>query len=376
MPIVAALFEQTSVRQAFLRPLRVSLLRSTPSPRCGPSFAAGQYGRLHSRVVCAVRPPEQSQHASRAEISAKSPHTHIPTADTSLHLSPTSTLFVLNFITVLWGTQHAVMKSTLEALSPQALNLLRFSLASLLALPSLPLPTPANRSIYKTGLELSFYLFLGYALQAQSLLTTSASRSGFLLYLNVKFVPILGRFLYGRSISALTWASAAMALTGTVLLTWDGTPPNTGDLGSVAAALASAMFILRLESAAKLPADSVNSVALLGVSVLCGAWCLASPPSQLLPGNGTELSAILYLGIVTTALSNYLQTVAQRYISPERAAVVFALDPVYGALFASVWLGEHIGTQGIIGAAVIVFAAMISNWEVIARKKRSGGDTT
>ncbi|KAI0564780.1 hypothetical protein FGB62_23g26 [Gracilaria domingensis] len=358
---------------AFSQPLRLSFPRYHAFALCSTSVGSASFGQRSKCVVCTLKPPEHPPSSSQVSISAKGSDTPISNSDSShssFQLSPVSTLFVLNFVTVLWGTQHAVIKSTLDALSPQALNLLRFSLAALLALPSLPAPTKGNENVYKAGLELSLYLFLGYALQAQSLLTTSASRSGFLLYLNVKFVPILGRFLYGRSISALTWASAAMALTGTLLLTWDGTPPNVGDLGSVAAAVASALFILRLESAAQLPAASVNSVALLGVTALCGMWCLTSPPSQLIPSNSAEVGAILYLGVVTTALSNYLQTVAQRYISAERAAVVFALDPVYGALFASVWLGERIGTQGIVGAAVIVFAAMVSNWEVIARKKR------
>lgn len=277
-------------------------------------------------------------------------------------------------MTVLWGTQHAVIKSTLDTLSPQSLNLLRFSLATVLSLPALPRPSAQNWATYKSGLELSLYLFLGYALQAQSLLTTSASRSGFLLYLNVKFVPILARILYGRRISWLTWSSAALALSGTLLLTWDGTAANWGDVGSVGAAVASAMFILRLESAAQQAAGAVNAVALLGVSVLCAGWYALSAPSALFPDSGQGVAAVLYLGVVTTALSNYLQTVAQRFVRAERAAVVFALDPVYGALFAATWLGERIGVQGLIGAGVIVFAALVSNWEEVVRGIQKGED--
>ena len=84
--------------------------------------------------------------------------------------------------------------------------------------------------------------------QAIGLQLTSASRSAFLLYLNVKLVPVLAFLLYGRSVPARTWASAAIAVLGTGLLTYDGNPPNAGDAWSLAAALSSAFFILRLEA--------------------------------------------------------------------------------------------------------------------------------
>ena len=65
------------------------------------------------------------------------------------------------------------------------------------------------------GAELGIYTTLGFAFQSIGLETTTASRSAFLLYLNVKFVPFLALFLLGRSISKNTWTSAFLALTGT-----------------------------------------------------------------------------------------------------------------------------------------------------------------
>jgi drug/metabolite transporter (DMT)-like permease len=41
---------------------------------------------------------------------------------------------------------------------------------------------------------------------------------------------------------------------------------------------------------------------------------------------------ILYLGWVSSALCNYLQTLGQRTISAERAAIIYSLDPVYGGI--------------------------------------------
>ena len=104
---------------------------------------------------------------------------------------------------------------------------------------------------WRAGAELGVWTFLGFALQAIGLETTTATRCAFLLYLNVKFVPLFAFLIYGRSIPGSVWASAAAAVTGTFLLCRDGSAFNSGDAWSLAAAAASAMFILRLESHGK-----------------------------------------------------------------------------------------------------------------------------
>lgn len=332
---------------------------------------------LH-RIVCRNAGPRRTPPSASSGRSSQSKSPSLPVS-----------LALLNLTTVLWGTQHAVIKLAVTDIDPSTLNLSRFLLAALISLPALPgLPT-SPRAFFKTPLfrhasELSLYLFAGYALQSAALLTTSASRSAFLLYLNVKFVPLLARLVYARPIPALTWASAALALGGTLLLTYDGSPPAVGDAFSVAAALASALFILRTERACSAPGvtpAALNAATLAGVSVLCGAWALGSYALGL-GGNGaasltswegglasvvatlaaspSTVAAVIYLATVPTALCNYVQAWAQRGVTAERAAVVFALDPVYGALFAWLLLGETLGAQGVAGAATIVVAAVLS----------------
>lgn len=38
---------------------------------------------------------------------------------------------------------------------------------------------------------------------------------------------------------------------------------------------------------------------------------------------------VLYLGAVATGLCNYLQTLGQRTVPAERAALIYSLDPIY-----------------------------------------------
>jgi drug/metabolite transporter (DMT)-like permease len=80
----------------------------------------------------------------------------------------------------------------------------------------------------KAGAELGIYTFLGFAFQAIGLETTTASRSAFLLYLNVKLVPFFAAIFLKRKIEASTWISALFAVVGTSLLSTDGGPLNVG----------------------------------------------------------------------------------------------------------------------------------------------------
>ena len=164
----------------------------------------------------------------------------------------------LNAATLIWGSQHALIKDAVDFVSPASLNAARFSIAALVSLPALLSPSPAaageeadsTARTWRAGAELGCYTFLGFALQAIGLEFTTASRSAFLLYLNVKLVPLLALVLYGRKSTARAWTSAALAFAGTALLSSDGSPPNVGDAWSLAAAAASAGFILRLEALA------------------------------------------------------------------------------------------------------------------------------
>lgn len=368
------------------------------------------------------------------------------TASLELFGIPIQSIILLNLVAVIWGTQHAVIKTVVGGgvgdgtdSTAAYFTLARFGLAAALAAPYTPgwgqrelqqqnlaveqstdgknvnyVPTDesnedsiinttsAGRLAWKYGAELGLYMFLGYAFQAIGLETTTASRSGFLLYLNVKFVPFLSYLIFGRTIRRGTWISALVAFCGTALLALDvGAEETTtsastitaalsvGDLWSIAAAASSAMFILRVESASKaIPKSSeLNAATLWIVALLSLLWTMVVSLSESSDGGSvggeggiqinnasvvhaiqllsqrtystisTHLLPLIYLSGVTTALANYLQSKAQKDISAERASVIYAMDPVYGAIFANVLLGETLGGVGLVGAFLIVVAA-------------------
>eukprot|EP01038_Epipyxis_sp_PR26KG_P012622 gene12622-16925_t len=304
--------------------------------------------------------------------------------------------FLLNFVAILWGTQHVVIKSSLDDYSTSSLlNFWRFTLSSLLFLPSFIAVLKEKKvDTMKAGMELGLYTFLGFGFQAIGLETTTASRSAFLLYLNVKIVPFLAAIFLKRSISLSTWISAALALTGTYLLSTDGGPMNPGDLWCICAAFASALFILRLEKfSISYGAADLNAVSFTtgSVAILCSFWLsgdiyfgnfhsLLESNTQYDINNGNNFFdkmtillptiiqeftnnpwPVLYLGVITTGLCNYLQTIGQRKVSAEKAAIIYSIDPVYGAFFSKIFLGEEFGLQSVFGSFLIMFGIWFSS---------------
>ena len=302
-----------------------------------------------------------------------------------------ASFFLLNLVAILWGSQHSVIKSVVNDIGNNAstFTLVRFGIAALLTLPYTPgIRSPWSQSTEKEdwrndwrwGIEMGFWMFLGFSFQAIGLGYTTAQKSGFLLYLNVKFVPFFARLLLGREISATTWLSALTAFTGTGLLAFAGSSEvggladfNVGDAWSIAAAAASAMFILRLEKASASVSNSsgLNSTCLWMVTIYASLWTVCqgysvSESELFMEKLSTDLSNLFsthflemfYLSGVTTALANWVQTKAQRDVPAERASLIYSMDPVYGACFSYWILGETLeGPQAWLGAAMITLAA-------------------
>jgi drug/metabolite transporter (DMT)-like permease len=56
----------------------------------------------------------------------------------------------------------------------------------------------------------------------------------------------------------------------------------------------------------------------------------------------------------------FLQAVAQRHVSAEKAAVIYAMEPVFAALFGWLWLSEMLTQRAAVGALIVVSAVVLS----------------
>jgi len=95
-------------------------------------------------------------------------------------------------------------------------------------------------------------------------------------------------------------------------------------------------------------------------------WQNACAAACLLPGfaldpvvpDAREVTLLIVLGVVCTALAHTLFIRSMRVVSAHTASVVAALEPVYGIALAYALLGETPGWRTITGAVLIVGAAL------------------
>lgn len=282
-------------------------------------------------------------------------------------------LLALHVCALLWGTQHAVIKSlVVSSYFPSLINTVRFTLGAFalcLAASCQRSGSPCESGANSVGslllaAELAVWQTLGFTLQLFGLRWTTATRSAILLYLNAPLVPLIARLLDARKeIGRRTWCCALMALGGALVVFLSEGGSNVGDAWSLGAALASAMYIICLGramergqdaarlSAATLAFTSLGSWAVTFVAASQSAYNVFGEVTDLL---GAQMLQLLYLSVAVTALSGWLQAYGQERVPPEQAAIVYTLDAAYAPLFSWMMLGEHLQVLGWLGVALIV----------------------
>ncbi|WP_269533446.1 DMT family transporter [Chitinimonas sp. BJYL2] len=271
---------------------------------------------------------------------------------------------VLLFVTLVWGTTFPLLKSASATLSGVEMSAARFVVAAMVMLPFV---LKARRETWRDGALLGALALTSYVAQAFGLEHISSNRSAFLTSLNVLMVPFLG-LLFGGRISAVMLGAAALACAGIGLMSWEGGGNWLGDGATVICALAYALYTIVLSQRAgkhearQLAATQIIFMAVFGVlwvlgkAAFDGGTALGTLPERLMP----QWWIIVYLGLIATAGMLMLQAWAQRSVSADKAAVIYAMEPVFAALFGWVLLSESLTIRAGLGGALVVVAVILS----------------
>ena len=266
---------------------------------------------------------------------------------------------LLVFVTLIWGVTFIMVKDALNDAGPFAFGTLRFTIAGILTL------AVVNKSIFtltKTeiigGLICGFFLFGGYAFQKFGLLPTSASKSAFITSVSVLMVPIILYLFNIQQVIIKVWFAVMVATIGLyLLLDPRGGMMNWGDIITFGCALGFAVHIIFQGYYVKkkvriLPFFLVQAWVVAGLSFINSL--LFEPVFAI--WSPRLLSALLVTGVLATFIAILLMIWAQQILNPNETAIIFALEPVFAALFAIVFAGELLGFWGYIGGGLIVLA--------------------
>jgi len=272
------------------------------------------------------------------------------------------------------STNFTILKILGDGRSEAAVAATRFSVA---LLPFIALiPKYMDRLSIRSGVEIGLWCALGYITQAMGLQTTEASRGAFLCSLAMIVVPIAKAFM-GAEVRAQIWVAAVTAVTGTGMLIGigggdAGAPgPNGGDVLCAITAIGFGLMFVRMDSWASQPGFSAMGCTAWQVVTLAVCMCLWVLATSGLEGATHEVASILsggpetwgilaWLGFVTTALVLYVETAVMDEVDGAEAGIIFASEPVWATLFASVVLGEAFGPKEQMGAFLILCACLLT----------------
>jgi drug/metabolite transporter (DMT)-like permease len=81
--------------------------------------------------------------------------------------------------------------------------------------------------------------------------------------------------------------------------------------------------------------------------------------------------SLMFSAVLCTAFAFWMQTTTQKFTPAAHIALIFTMEPVFGALTSFLALGEVIGINGIIGGMFIIAAMLISELQWLKKEKES-----
>ncbi|NQZ10426.1 MAG: DMT family transporter [Algicola sp.] len=277
-------------------------------------------------------------------------------------------------VNLIWGVGFLVVDAAINVMPVHTFNAFRFAAATIALIPLMLISRKNNKpeqrqyseiEMIKVGFGLGFLLFLGFSLQAQALLYTTVSNTGFITGLCVPLVPIIGFLLYKTRVGHEVWIGVIAATAGLYFLTiGDKMVFNTGDLlAAISAVCYAAHIALIAKYGAKYCVVELSVIQLASTALYCMLATTAEsilgnnagyPPLYDQLSNPGVIAAIAYSGILASAFAYWVQTASQRLIPPHQIALIFATEPVFAHIAAYFILAEKLGPQGWLGAALIV----------------------
>lgn len=266
-------------------------------------------------------------------------------------------------VALIWGTTFILVKQALAGVSTLLFLALRFAIATL-ALSLIfrkEFRSPNLASTVRRGLLLGLFLCGGYVLQTFGLKYTSASKTGFITGLYIPLVPILSSLIYRKIPRLAEIIGVLLAFVGMALMTVEKSflDIGMGDLLVAGCAVAFAFHILLLGHFTGSSNLGVLTVTQIGAAcALSFATFWWAEPVHIQWTSGLWV-ALLVTSLLATALAFAVQTWAQRYSSPTRTALIFAMEPVFAWTTSYVVAGEVLSRRAAIGGVLILAGILI-----------------
>jgi drug/metabolite transporter (DMT)-like permease len=277
-----------------------------------------------------------------------------------------------------WGTSFVATKIVVQQVSPLAVIVLRFGLGwGVLMLVCLK----RRQIVWIKGRDLPWLALLGLngiavhqLLQANGLVTTSATNSGWIVALTPIFAALLAWLLARESFGALKVIGLCVASVGTLLVISRGN--LAGGLGGLlhVATVGDGLMLLSSPNWALFTVLSKRMMktryppALMMMYVIGLGWLMVLPLFAAQRG-WTQMPtlsvegwiSVIFLGLACSGLAYVFWYDALLAADASQVASFLYLEPIVTVVVAATWIGERVTWATLIGGGTILLGVWLVN---------------
>lgn len=277
-------------------------------------------------------------------------------------MTRTTANFLLMLITIAWGLSYVLLKISANTIPPVEVLAIRFTISSLVCI------IIFHRRLKRiTKRALCYGALLGTVMYGcctviiYGIQTTEASTASFLTSTAIVIVPVAQAIRKRRFPEPKIILGTIGTTIGIALLSLKGSL----DLSPGAALCIFSAFLYATHIIMTDDMTHKEDAILLGIiqQAVMGCWgwmttLLLTTPT--LPANSTDWLAILGLAFICSAFAFITQPFAQSYTTPENTALIFSLEPVFGAIFGMLILNERLSFQATCGALLVLASVLLT----------------
>lgn len=269
--------------------------------------------------------------------------------------------FQLVFACLLWGVSFVIVKDALSAATPLAFVALRFGLAAALLAPFAGLRRPITRGELGGGALLGLLLGVGFIAQTAGLVSTTPSRSAFIVAISSVLAPVIAVAVLRERPRATLALALLLAGGGTYFLTApDAGGLNRGDLLTMITAVAFGGQIVAITHLARrYDVRRLTWLQIAGTAVVA----LAAMPLVERPAvswSAGLIGALVFTAGGATVVALWMQMAAQRHMSSARASLLFCTETLFAAGTSWLVLRERLSPAQWLGGALILIGMVVA----------------
>ncbi|MEV8175582.1 DMT family transporter [Microbacterium sp. NPDC079176] len=273
-------------------------------------------------------------------------------------------------VTAVWGSTFLLVHWAMQHSGPWFFVGIRFLVAGAI---SIAIFRRALRGIrwrdIGAGVAIGVMIYLGYGLQTVGLQTIDSSTSAFITAMYIPLVPLAQWAVFRKRPPAMAFAGAALAFLGLLLIAGPDAFALTLGAGEILTLISTlpiaAEIILISVFAGRIDLGRITIIQLLTAGVL---GILTMP----IVGEGLPEFSWIWVGCavglgVASCVIQLTMNWAQKSVSPTRATIIYAGEPVWAAVIGRI-AGERLPVAALIGGALVVLGILASELKPVRRR--------